>query len=84
MQDRHYHDLCSFYLTQIGENIKNISKGLVQKYPAIHWKGLIGMRNILSHAYHNADFETVWVTITNELPLLKETCEEILKEHGTD
>ena len=80
IHDQQYHDVCSFYITQVRENIKSLSSELIQKYPEIHWRGLIGMRNIISHAYRDIDFEIIWVTILNEVPLLKETCEKILKE----
>jgi uncharacterized protein with HEPN domain len=80
IHDQHYHDVCSFYVTQIGENAKNLSTGIKEKYPETHWKGIVGMRNIISHAYQDTDLEMIWITILNEAPLLKGTCEKILRE----
>jgi len=39
ISDAHYHDVCSFYISQIGENIKSLSPELKEKYPEIHWRG---------------------------------------------
>ena len=78
--DHHYHDLCSFYILQIGENVKDLSPELTKKYPDIHWKGIYGTRNKIAHGYHEVDFIRLWNSLTNELPALRKACEEILHE----
>ncbi len=43
----------------------------------------VGLRNRLAHASFAIDDEIVWDIVTNELPLLKERLERILREvHG--
>ena len=83
IRDPHYHDVCSFYITQIGESIRSLSPELTKKYTDIHWRGLVGMRNIIAHAYGDVDLEIIWVTTADEIPALKETCKKILKELGS-
>jgi uncharacterized protein with HEPN domain len=38
-------------LEQIGETAKKISIETKMNYPCIHWPGIIGLRNIISHEY---------------------------------
>lgn len=64
-------------LQTIGETIRQIDersgKKLFEGYPAIPWKQIIGMRNILSHEYMSIDPELVLDIVKSELtPLLIE------------
>ena len=72
--------LCSFYVLQIGECIKSLSPELTKKYPEIPWRELSGMRDIIAHGYERIDHTRIWFTVIEEIPLLKTTCERILKE----
>jgi uncharacterized protein with HEPN domain len=38
-------------LEQIGETAKKISMETKMNYPNIHWPGITGLRNIISHEY---------------------------------
>ena len=80
LDDAHYQTSCSFCIDQIGENIKNLSEELKSKHPEIGWKDLAGMRDVIAHGYHRIDLEEVWITMTEELPILKEVCKRILNE----
>ncbi|MCL2785597.1 MAG: DUF86 domain-containing protein [Methanomassiliicoccaceae archaeon] len=75
-----YHDVCSFYLSQIGENVGFISPKLTEKHPDISWVGLMELRNTVTHGYEGMDLEAVWTTITKKVPRIKKTCERILRE----
>ena len=39
---------------------------------------ITGMRNRLVHAYFDVDLDTVWGTVTKDLPLLKAELQKIL------
>jgi len=80
VDDKHYQTSCSFCIDQIGENIKKLSSELRNKYSETDWKGLMGMRDVIAHGYHRIDLEEVWITMTEEIPMLKEVCERILNE----
>jgi len=58
-------------LAIIGEAVRNIPDELRQKYPAVPWQKITGMRNILIHEYSDVDIKRVWETAKNELPGLK-------------
>ncbi|MBQ8521262.1 MAG: DUF86 domain-containing protein [Bacteroides sp.] len=74
-------DACIMRIQVIGETIKSIdekTKGsLLPLYPAVPWKKIIGLRNIMSHEYANIDYDIIWVVITKHLPLLLDEVEKI-------
>ena len=39
--------------------------------PGIPWNKIRGMGNHLRHAYERVDLESVWHTVTDDLPILK-------------
>jgi hypothetical protein len=45
---------------------------------------MIGIRNILIHAYFRVDLFIVWDTAQSDLPRLKQQVEQILKEIGEE
>ena len=55
----------------IGEASKNVPEKIKRKYPFVEWKEAIGFRNVLIHDYFGIDLESVWDTIKNNLPSLK-------------
>lgn len=74
-------DIVARRLTIIGE----ASAALFRKYPefceahkTIPLRQARGMRNFLVHDYDGVDWETVWVAVQNELPLLIEAIEPFL------
>ncbi len=66
-------DSISMRLVAIGEGFKNIDKltdkKLLPNYPTVDWKGVKGVRDILSHHYFQLDAETIF-----------EICDEHLDE----
>ncbi|MDR1165458.1 MAG: DUF86 domain-containing protein [Deltaproteobacteria bacterium] len=36
------------------------------------------LRNVFAHQYHNLNTQTMWSTLTNDIPTLKQFCLEIL------
>lgn len=73
-----YQNSCAFDILQIGENVKLLSFGLVNENPDINWKGIAGFRNIIVHDYGRVLTKELWITITERIPELKESCERIL------
>jgi uncharacterized protein with HEPN domain len=47
----------------VGEATKHIPEEIRQKYPAIPWKDMSGMRDRLIHFYFGIKYELVWETI---------------------
>jgi uncharacterized protein with HEPN domain len=55
----------------IGEAVSRLSSTLKDSNSEIPWKLIVGMRNILIHAYFGVDFDRVRATVENSLPDLK-------------
>jgi uncharacterized protein with HEPN domain len=46
--------------------------------PGPDWKGFCRMGDILRHGYHKVDDETVWNTVKDELPPMREAILKVL------
>ena len=64
----------------IGEAVKNISKGLIKKYPEVKWNDIARTRDKLIHGYFGVDIRLVWDIVRRELPILNRQIEKILKD----
>jgi uncharacterized protein with HEPN domain len=62
----------------IGEAASKITPQTRARFPGVPWVGVIGMRNVLIHAYFNIDLDQLWETATIDLPPLIGQLEEIL------
>jgi uncharacterized protein with HEPN domain len=58
-------------LEVIGEAARNLNENTRAKMPDVPWKKVIGLRNVLIHAYDGVDPSEVWLVIEKELPKLK-------------
>jgi uncharacterized protein with HEPN domain len=76
-------DSISMRLVAVGEGFKNIDKltdkKLLQEYPHIDWKGVKGIRDILSHHYFDLDAETIFDICDNDLDALMGVTESMTK-----
>ena len=68
-------DAACMVLIAIGESIKNLDKvsegKLLPTYPAIPWKKVMGIRDIMAHHYFEVDADVVYEVISKELESLK-------------
>ncbi len=68
-------------LEVIGEASKRIPVDIKRQIPAIEWKKIVGLRNILIHEYSAIDRDIVWDIIENKLPTLKTQLIQVEKIH---
>lgn len=64
----------------IGEAASKVSIESRNQFPEIPWTVIVAMRNRLIHAYYDVDFDRVWDTITDDLPPLILSLENIIKK----
>lgn len=66
-------------LEVIGEAVKNLSLDLRRRYPAIPWRSITALRNVLIHEYFGVDLEIVWRVVSKRLPALKRSVLTLLE-----
>ncbi len=62
----------------IGEAASQIPPVERGKWPQIRWQAVVGLRNRLIHKYHEVDLDIVWEIISNDLPPLIHSLNDIL------
>lgn len=67
-------------LTIIGEAAKMVSPELCAEHPEIPWREAAGMRDKIVHHYFGVDYEAVFLTLRDDLPILKQEILSILNE----
>lgn len=64
----------------IGEAVKNLSEDFKNKHNKIEWKKIAGMRDKIIHYYFGVNWNIVWKTIKEKLPVLKREFEKMIME----
>jgi uncharacterized protein with HEPN domain len=72
------------HLMIIGEAVRGLDPALKQQYPAIPWRQIAGMRNILVHDYFRINQAIVWETVEEHVPRLKAQVQAILADLPTE
>ena len=84
------HDLASFLENRIlvravermseiiGEAARRVSDPCKQAHPDIRWRQIIGQRNILAHEYGRIEYELLYRTAVQDVPLLIRQLESLL------
>lgn len=66
-------DLTAFRLAVIGENANKLSEAIKSRHPSLPWKGMYGLRNLVSHEYAMIAPRFVWAA-TQELQAIRDMC----------
>lgn len=64
----------------VGEATKNLPPTLREKYSAMDWRKVAGLRDIVIHAYFKIDNNIVWDIVQNKLPELRRYVALILEQ----
>ena len=66
------------HLQMIGEAANGISMVTRERYPAIPWGKIIGLRNILVHHYFAINAQEIWAVVEQDIPPLRSAVHRIL------
>lgn len=68
-------DAICMNLIALGETVKGLDKltsgKLLPNYPEVYWKGVMGMRDKISHHYFEIDSDVVFKTIQEDIPQMR-------------
>lgn len=64
-------------LEVLGEAANRVSAEARRRHTTIQWRGIIGLRNRLIHAYDTVDVDVLWGVVKNDLPGLIRELERI-------
>ena len=82
--DKVFRNAVSMPMLQIGELAKELKDDFRQEYPEVRVRGLVGMRNMFAHQYHNMDIDEIWSTATIDIPLIASVIKKILVDNNID
>lgn len=68
-------------LSVIGEAAGRLSDSTRAEASEVPWKEIIGFRNVAVHAYFSVDWRVVFVTVMDDLPLLKRSIATRIETH---
>ena len=77
-RDEAYQLACSACVIQIGELTTRLTDEFKVRHADIPWHLIKGLRNIHAHDYEAVELDTMWKTLTEDLPTLKSQLEKIL------
>ncbi|MDR2718715.1 MAG: DUF86 domain-containing protein [Treponema sp.] len=77
VSDKDYFNSVCMSLLQMGELARHLTTEFTTAHADIPWKNIIGLRNVVVHGYGQLDTETVWSTLTDDLPELYRKCKII-------
>ena len=77
-------DAICMILIAAGEELKNIDRKtegkLFPQYPAVRWRGAMGMRDVLAHTYFHVDAEQLFNICKNDIPTMIATLEIMVSD----
>lgn len=82
LRDRNAQDATLMRLQDIGEQLVSLRDKFpdyFDEHQSESWIKLIGLRNVISHGYHEIDLEIVWDIVNTKLQPFKTTIETLTK-----
>ncbi len=67
----------------IGEAAKKVPDDIRDRYREVPWRNMAGMRDKVTHEYFGVQMKILWNTVKVDLPPLKNTMLQILRELET-
>ncbi|MBA3315314.1 MAG: DUF86 domain-containing protein [Planctomycetaceae bacterium] len=64
----------------LGEAARHVPAEVEAAHPAVPWRKMRDMRNVVVHSYHAVTIKTIWDTARDDLPILLPQLEAMLDE----
>ncbi len=71
-------------LTVIGEAAARLPQVFREAHPQVEWRDIVAFRNIAVHAYFAVQWDIVWATATDDVPVLRRQIMEILQAENPE
>ena len=62
----------------MGEIVKRLDKDFTAQHAHIPWRQMAAFRDVIIHDYENIYLETVWQTVQDDLPMLRQNIAKLL------
>lgn len=79
LKDHLLSDAVEKNLLIIGEAATKISVDFKKENTQINWKSIVGIRNKIIHEYFDINIDTIWLTVKEDVPILKRQINRVLK-----
>lgn len=80
-KDTVYKNATALCVLQIGELTTHLTDDFKQIFTEIPWSQIKALRNIVAHNYGKIDSESLWETLIEDIPKLKEYSNKILMQY---
>jgi uncharacterized protein with HEPN domain len=70
-----HQETVAYNIMVVGEAASKLSDETRAKYPTLPWHEIRGMRNQIIHGYAETELDTLWETVTEDIPVLIATLE---------
>jgi len=64
----------------IGEAVRHVPNEILASYPAVPWRQMADMRNLVAHVYWGVNPQNLWDTIHQDLPPVVPLLQKVLSE----
>ncbi|MFH1115124.1 MAG: DUF86 domain-containing protein [Pseudomonadota bacterium] len=71
-------------LIVIGEASSRLPRAFRDSHPQIEWRDIVAFRNIAVHAYFAVQWDIVWATAVDDVPVLRRKILEMLREENPE
>ena len=71
-----YQNAVAMCILQIGELVKQLSPAFLSEHAQIPWRLIAKTRDIYAHHYGAVDFDLVWATATEDVPVIADFCRQ--------
>jgi uncharacterized protein with HEPN domain len=78
VRETQWQDATIRQLEIVGEATKQLSADLRSRYPAVPWRRMAGLRDVLIHQYMGVDLDAVWEIAVHNAPAIRVQVEHIL------